>query len=162
MRQSFAISTALVLVASIARHVTAQSLTIPSDNARLRAALDTIKAQEPWTLDQQVSICEIPAPPYKEATRAAEYRRRLQALGLRNVRIDEVGNVIAERRGTGAGPTVLIEGHLDTVFPEGTDVTIKHKGDTLVAPGIGDDGRGLATVLAVARAFQKVGLQTNG
>ena len=85
-------------------------MSIPSDNPRLRAALDTIKAQEPWTLDQQVSICEIAAPPFKEAARAAEYRRRLQALGLTNVRVDSVGNVIAERRGTGGGPTVLIQG----------------------------------------------------
>jgi acetylornithine deacetylase/succinyl-diaminopimelate desuccinylase-like protein len=57
---------------------------------------------------------------------------------------------------------VLLQGHLDTVFPEGTDVTIKHKGDTVAAPGIGDDGRGLVTVLSVARAFEKAGLQTNG
>ena len=79
MRQSFVISTALVLVTSIAPQGVAQSLAIPSDNPRLRAALDMIKAQEPWTLDQQVSICEIPAPPYKEATRAAEYRRRWES-----------------------------------------------------------------------------------
>ena len=57
---------------------------------------------------------------------------------------------------------MLIEGHLDTVFPEGTDVTVKHEGDKLVAPGIGDDDRGLAVVLAVARAFEKAGVQTNG
>src|SRR5690348_9587848 len=104
----------------------------------------------------------IAAPPYKEATRAAEYRRRLQALGLTNVRIDSVGNVIAERRGTGSGPTVLIQGHLDTVFPEGTDVHVKHNGTTLAGPGIGDDCRGLAVVLSVARAFQRANVQTNG
>ena len=162
MRQSFVIATALVLVTSIAPQGVAQSLAIPSDNPRVRAALDTIKAQEPWTLDQQVSICEIPAPPYKEATRAAEYRRRLQALGLTNVRIDSVGNVIAERRGTGNGPTVLIEGHLDTVFPEGTNVKVKRNGTSLAGPGIGDDCRGLAVVLSVVRAFQRARVQTAG
>ena len=62
---------------------------------------------------------------------------------------------IAERPGTGNGPTVLIAGHLDTVFPEGTDVTVKRNGSRYVAPGIGDDDRGLAVVLAVARAFEK-------
>src|SRR3954462_7898726 len=162
MRQSFVIASALVLVTSIAPQGTAQSLVIPSDNPRLRAALDTIKAQEPWTLDQQVSICEVPAPPYKEAARAAEYRRRLQALGLTNVRIDSVGNVIAERRGTGSGPTVLIEGHLDTVFPEGTNVKVKRNGTSLGGPGIGDDCRGLAVVLSVVRAFQRAHVQTAG
>src|SRR3954462_10298139 len=162
MRQSFVIATALVLVTSIAPQGTAQSLAIPSDNPRLRAALDTIKAQEPRTLDQQVSICEIPAPPYKEAARAAEYRRRLQGLGLTNVRIDSVGNVIAERRGTGSGPTVLIEGHLDTVFPEGTNVKVKRSGTGLAGPGIGDDCRGRAGVLSVVRAFQRAKVQTTG
>src|SRR5947199_8569715 len=99
-----------LLIAVAATKVAAQALPVPSDNARLRAALDTIKAQEPWTLDQQISICEIPAPPYKEATRAAEYRRRLQAIGMTNVRIDSVGNVIAGNHRTGNGPTLRIEG----------------------------------------------------
>ena len=139
-----------------------QAFPIAQDNPRVRAALDTIKAQEAWAVDQQISLCEIPAPPFKEAVRAAEYRRRLQSLGLTNVRIDSVGNVIAERRGTGGGPTVLIQGHLDTVFPEGTDVHVKHNGTTLAGPGIGDDCRGLAVVLSVARAFQRANVQTNG
>ena len=75
-------------------------------NVKLRAALDVIKADNAWTLDQQVSICEIPAPPFKESVRGAEYKRRLESLGMRNVRIDSVGNVIAERRGSGTGPVV--------------------------------------------------------
>jgi acetylornithine deacetylase/succinyl-diaminopimelate desuccinylase-like protein len=154
--------TAATLLACTATVAGAQALPIPSDNARLRAALDTVKAQEPWTLNQQVSLCEIPAPPYKEAARAAEYRRRLQALGLTNVRIDSIGNVIAERRGTGNGPTVLIEGHLDTVFPEGTNVKVKRNGTALAGPGIGDDCRGLAVVLSVVRAFQRANVQTLG
>ena len=150
----------LILVSGTA--LSAQSLPIPTDNPRLRAALDTIKAQEAWTVDQQISLCEIPSPPFKEATRAAEYRRRLQALGMANVRIDSVGNVIAERHGTGGGPTVLIEGHLDTVFPEGTSVKVKRTGTLLAGPGIGDDCRGLAVVLSVVRAFQRAKVQTAG
>jgi len=151
----------LILVCA-ATKLAGQALPVPSNNPRLRAALDAIKAQEPWTLDQQISICEIPAPPYKEAMRAAEYRRRLQALGMTNVRIDSVGNVIAERRGTGNGPTVLIEGHLDTVFPEGTNVKVTRNGTALAGPGIGDDCRGLAVVLSVVRAFQRANVQTLG
>src|SRR5690349_10712067 len=162
MRQSFVLSSALVILASIARTGASQGLPIPHDNPRLRAALDTIRAQEPWTIDQQISICEIAAPPYKEATRAAEFRRRLQALGMTNLRIDSVGNVIAERRGIGTGPTVLIEGHLDTVFPEGTNVEVKRNGTALAGPGIGDDCRGLAVVLSVLRALQKTNVQTLG
>ena len=162
MRLSHSLIAATFLAGVSASNLAAQAIAIPSDNPKLHAALDTIKAQEPWTLDQQVSICEIAAPPYKEAARAAEYRRRLQALGLTNVRIDSVGNVIAERRGTGNGPTVLIQGHLDTVFPEGTSVKVKRNGTSLAGPGIGDDCRGLAVVLSVVRAFQRAHVQTTG
>jgi tripeptide aminopeptidase len=135
---------------------------LPTANPKVRAALDLLKADNAWTVQQQVELTQIPAPPFKERTRGAEYKRRLEALGLSNVRVDAEGNVIAERRGVGTGPTVVIAGHLDTVFPEGTDVTVKHDGTKLRAPGIGDDDRGLAVVLAVARAFEKTGLQTNG
>ena len=133
-----------------------------TNNAKVRAALDLLKTDNAWTVQQQVELTQIPAPPFKESARAAEYKKRLEALGLRNVRIDSVGNVIAERRGMGNGPTVVIAGHLDTVFPEGTNVTVKRDGTKLSAPGIGDDDRGLAVVLAVARAFEKTGIQTNG
>ena len=140
----------------------AQARAVPATDPRLKAALETIKADNAWTLDQQASICQIAAPPFKESVRAAEYKRRLEALGLKNVRIDDVGNVLAERPGTGNGPTVVIAGHLDTVFPEGTDVKVTREGNVMKGPGIGDDCRGLAVVLAVARAFQQANVQTTG
>jgi tripeptide aminopeptidase len=139
-----------------------QSPAIPSNNAAVKAALELVKTDNAWTVDQQVSICEIPAPPFKETERGAEYKKRLEALGLRNVRVDREGNVIAERKGTGTGPTVVLAGHLDTVFPEGTDVKVKRVGARYLAPGISDDCRGLAVVLAVARAFEKANVQTTG
>src|SRR3954468_11631936 len=149
------------LSAMAALPVAAQSRP-PMTNPKVRAVLEMLKADNAWTLQQQVELTQIPSPPFKESVRGAEYKRRLEALGLRNVRVDSVGNVIAERKGVGTGPTVVIAGHLDTVFPEGTDVTVKHDGEKLKAPGIGDDDRGLAVVLAVARAFEKAGVQTNG
>src|SRR5688500_10032371 len=76
--------------------VAGQAGTVPSDDRRRRAALQTSRDDNAWTLSQQVSLCEIPAPPFGEARRAAEYRRRLAALGLRNVRIDAEGNAIGE------------------------------------------------------------------
>lgn len=114
-------------------------------------ALKALQAENAWTLDEQASICQIPAPPFKEAARAVAYSDRLKALGVQNVRTDSEGNVIGEIRGTKAGPTVLLAGHLDTVFPEGTDVTVHREGTRMTGPGIGDDCRGLAVVLAVAR-----------
>src|ERR1041385_2706796 len=100
----------------------AAQLPIPSSNAKVRAALDIIKADNAWTVQQQVELTQIPAPPFKESRRGAEFKKRLEALGLHDIRVDTAGNVIAMRKGTGNGPTVMIAGHLDTVFPEGTDV----------------------------------------
>jgi tripeptide aminopeptidase len=155
IRLRLAVPLALSLTAPLAAQ------TVPATNAGVRRSLDRIKADNAWTLDQQQSICEIPAPPFKESVRGAEYKRRLEALGL-TVRIDSIGNVIAERRGTGSGPTVMIAGHLDTVFPEGTDVKVKREGTVMRGPGIGDDCRGLAVVLSVARAFQMEKVETTG
>lgn len=128
----------------------------------IRAAMDRIRTDNAWTIDQQVSICEIPAPPFKEERRAAEMKKRFEALGLRNVRIDSIGNVIAERAGTGGGPVVVIAAHLDTVFPEETDVRVQRQGTLLKGPGIGDDCRGLAVLLAVAKAMGTANVQTQG
>ncbi len=149
------------LVAASPARVNAQTQT-PFDNQAVRAALQTIRDDNAWTLSQQVSLCEIPAPPFGEARRAAEYRRRLTALGLRNVRIDAEGNAIGERPGTGDGPTVVIAGHLDTVFPESTDVRTRRVGGRIHGPGIGDDCRGLAVVLAVAGAVPRAHGSTEG
>ena len=156
---------AALLIAATA--VGAQPIFVPSSNGAVRAALATLRTDNAWTLDQQASICEIAAPPFKEAQRAAEFRRRLEAFGITNLRIDATGNVIGERTGVGSGPTVVLSAHLDTVFPEGTDVTVKRDstpegGARLTAPGIGDDCRGLATVLAVARALHSANVRTAG
>ncbi|HYJ81052.1 MAG TPA: M20/M25/M40 family metallo-hydrolase, partial [Longimicrobiaceae bacterium] len=78
------------------------------------------------------------------------------------VRIDSVGNVIAERPGDPGEPVVVVSGHLDTVFPEGTDVRVRREGTVLRAPGIGDDCRGLAILLSVARALDDAQLRTRG
>ena len=140
----------------------AQVPAVPIDNPRVRAALDSIQRWQAWTLEQQVQLTEIEAPPFGEQTRALELQRRLTALGFRNVRIDSEGNVIAERPGTGGGPVIVISAHLDTVFPQGTDVRVRREGSRLLAPGIGDDGRGLGVLLTVARAFQQLQIPTAG
>src|SRR3954470_9663209 len=152
----------LVVASSTAAAQDVSLVPNPTMTPRLRAALDTIKAGNAWTIQQQRSICEIPAPPFKEKARGLEMKRRFQALGYTNVRIDSIGNVIVERPGTSTGPTLVIAGHLDTVFPEGTDVKVKTTGTRMAAPGIGDDCRGLAVVLSVARAYAKTKVQTNG
>jgi tripeptide aminopeptidase len=127
------------------------------------AILETIKAEKAWTLEQQISICQIPAPPFKEAERGKEYARRLEQLGLVDIRTDSEGNVISRWPGSKTPkPLIVFSAHLDTVFPEGMDVTVKKEGTRLKGLGMGDDCRGLATVLTVAKAFQKHGATFNG
>jgi tripeptide aminopeptidase len=157
----------IVSLPLLATVVHAQAITIPASNAAVQLAMATLRADNAWTLQQQSSICEIAAPPFKEAARAAEFQRRLASHGITNLRIDATGNVIGERPGSGTGPTVVLSAHLDTVFPEGTDVRVKRDstsagGVRLTAPGIGDDCRGLASVLAVARAMRSADVRTAG
>lgn len=148
--------------AGLASPTSAQTPTVPLQHPGLAAALDSIRVWQGWTLEQQIELTEIEAPPFKEARRAEEFRRRLQVLGYSDAIIDAEGNVIAELTGDERGPVVVISGHLDTVFPEGTDVTVTRTGPYVAAPGIADDSRGLAVVLTVARAFRSVELKPQG
>jgi acetylornithine deacetylase/succinyl-diaminopimelate desuccinylase-like protein len=88
--------------------------------------------------------------------------RLFEQLGLKDVRIDKAGNVIGVRPGASAHPNLLLEAHLDTVFPEGTDVKVKRDGNILRAPGIGDDCRGLVVILGIIRALNETNVQTTG
>jgi tripeptide aminopeptidase len=124
-----------------------------SDNARVRAALDWFTPNISWINDQQARITEIPSPPFQEAQRAAAVKELLAEAGL-PVQIDKTGNVIGELRGTNEKEVVVIAAHLDTVFPPGTDVRVHRDGTRMTAPGISDNGTGIAALLAIARAVQ--------
>jgi acetylornithine deacetylase/succinyl-diaminopimelate desuccinylase-like protein len=133
-----------------------------SNDANVRAAMEAAKRNEPHTIDLQVRLCEIPAPPFQEAVRGQELKRLFQELGLRDVRIDAAGNVIGVRPGKAARPNLVFAAHLDTVFPEGTNVKVTRQGEILKGPGIGDDCRGLAVMLAVIRALNDGRVTTPG
>ena len=126
----------------------------------VRAALDAAKRNEAHFIDEQIRVCEIPAPPFHEEARGLEFKRLFEQAGLKDVRIDKAGNVIGVRPGLAAHPNLLFQAHLDTVFPEGTDVKVKRNGDILAAPGIADDCRGLAVMLGVIRALDEAKVQT--
>ncbi|MBI1353634.1 MAG: M20/M25/M40 family metallo-hydrolase [Acidobacteria bacterium] len=128
----------------------------------VRKALDFIQANEPAMIEQQIALTELPAPPFAEQARGLAYKKLFEERGLRDVRIDEAGNVIGERPGRFAGPRVAFTAHLDTVFPAETEVKVRREGTMLHAPGIGDDGRGLAVVLAVIEALGHAGIETDG
>ena len=131
-------------------------------DAAIKGAVEAIKAAEPQTIEDQVRLCEVEAPPFKESKRAEMYARMFREAGLQNVRIDKVGNVLGDRPGAQPRPHLVFTAHLDTVFPEGTDVKVKREGNVLKGPGIGDDCRGLAVVLAVIRAMNQAKIQTTG
>ena len=126
----------------------------------IRSALDHIVETDDQTMEDLMTLTQIPAPPFMEDERGAAFLQMMIDLGVDSSWTDEVGNVIGLRRGSGTGEVLAISGHLDTVFPPETDVTIRISGDTLFAPGIADDTRGLATVLAVLRAMNESNIRT--
>ena len=130
-------------------------------NPAVQKAFERVEALDPWSMERLLELTQIPSPPFGEARRAARYAELLKEAGADSVWIDEEGNVLALRRGRRGERTVVLDGHLDTVFPEGTDVTVRQVGDTLFAPGIGDDTRGLVVVLTALRAMEEAGVETN-
>ncbi|MDN7247302.1 M20/M25/M40 family metallo-hydrolase [Planococcus shenhongbingii] len=132
------------------------------EDEAVKKGLSFIEQDHHQTIADQIALTEIPAPPFKEQQRAENFMHRLQALGLEEVQMDAEGNVFGMRRGSGDGPKIFVSAHLDTVFPEGTDTTVHQKDGILYAPGIGDDTRGLAELLAVVRAMKEAGIKTSG
>jgi len=106
-------------------------------------------------------MCQIPAPPFRETARAQAMKSAFMQAGLSNVRSDRAGNVLANL-GVAAKPHIVVAAHLDTVFPEGTDVRVTQSGTRLKGPGIGDNCRGLAVMLAVARSIVKTRVHLRG
>jgi acetylornithine deacetylase/succinyl-diaminopimelate desuccinylase-like protein len=126
-------------------------------------ALEDIKADDDQAFVEQKRITEIPAPPYKEKVRAEYFLKRFLELGFKDASVDAEGNVIALRKGSGGGrPKLVVSAHLDTVFPEGTDVTVKEKDGVILAPGIGDDSRGLAALLSLIKSINANEIATVG
>jgi tripeptide aminopeptidase len=123
-------------------------------NAQVQSALAWFKSHLNWINDEQARLTEIPAPPFAESQRAEAVKVLLAAVGL-EVHIDKTGNVIGELRGTNDREIILIAAHMDTVFPAGTDVRVRREKDRMSAPGISDNGTGLASLVAIARAMHE-------
>jgi tripeptide aminopeptidase len=129
-----------------------------ADNADVRSALSWFSRNLTWINDQQARLTEIPAPPFQEAQRAAAVKTLLASSGLQ-VQIDKTGNVIGALPGTNEKEIVMLSAHLDTVFPPGTDVTVHREASRMNAPGISDNGTGLAALVALARAIHEAKLK---
>jgi acetylornithine deacetylase/succinyl-diaminopimelate desuccinylase-like protein len=137
------------VVSQVARPFSSYTL---ADQAQVRVALEWLEKNVTWINDEQSRLTEIPAPSFQEQKRAAAMKALLAEQGL-TVQSDKIGNVIGELRGASDKEIVMLTAHLDTVFPEGTDVRVKQEGERLVAPGISDNGTGLAALLGIARAM---------
>jgi acetylornithine deacetylase/succinyl-diaminopimelate desuccinylase-like protein len=131
-------------------------------NPAVTAMLDQLKADAARTLAEQRTLAGIASPPFKEHARAAYYLKRFGELGLKDAAIDAEGNVTAWRRGSGRGPKIVVCAHLDSVFPEGTDVTVREVDGVLHAPGIGDNARGLAALLSLLNTLNRNAIKTVG
>jgi tripeptide aminopeptidase len=143
--------------------------TDPAPQARVHAIMSNPKYQEAIAflsrdhdriVEENIRLTEIAAPSFKEAIKAKTFLDMVRSLGLSDVGIDQEGNVTGIRKGTGEGPLIAVAAHLDTVFPEGTDVRVKRDGSKLRAPGVADDTRGLAVILAMIRAMEAAKIET--
>jgi len=144
---------------AVAPEFTAQVVALRS-NTKVRAAMEHVIDIEPQSRRDLIELTEIAAPPFQEQARAARFAAMLRESGLDDVSIDDVGNVIGRRSGRSGNRVIAFSAHLDTVFPDGTDVTVRFDDEKMYAPGIGDNTRGLVAVLGVLRAMESAGIET--
>lgn len=116
-------------------------------------ACEHVRREDARTLDEQMELTRIPAPPFGEEERGRRMARAFDEAGLSDVLTDEAGNVLATYEGAGAGRPLILAAHLDTVFPKRTPMNVGREDERLTGPGISDDARGLAALLALARAL---------
>ncbi|WP_108424862.1 M20/M25/M40 family metallo-hydrolase [Flagellimonas amoyensis] len=128
---------------------------------KVKTAFDFIRQQKDSTTEDLITLTEVLAAPFMEDERGKVFSQMLQEAGVDSIWTDKVGNVIGLRKGTSREPGYVgVDAHLDVVFPEGTDVTVTKVGDTLKAPGIGDDTRGLAMLISMLKAMNKAEIKT--
>jgi acetylornithine deacetylase/succinyl-diaminopimelate desuccinylase-like protein len=140
--------------------VASVDLSSVAEHTKVQQALAAYEGMEEKNVERLITLTEIPAPPFREEKRAEELVRQFEAVGMSDISVDEVGNVLARRKGVGDGRTVAVIAHLDTVFPLSTDVTVRRDGDVLYAPGIGDNTQGLVAMLSLAEALNTYQIET--
>jgi acetylornithine deacetylase/succinyl-diaminopimelate desuccinylase-like protein len=128
----------------------------------VQAAFAFVDKDRAEILREWIAITEINAPSGKERPRAEYIEKILRAYKLSNVHYDATGNLIAERKGTGGGPRVVFDAHLDTVFQEGLQIKATVRDGRIYAPGVGDDTRNIEAMLAMIRALDAARIKTRG
>jgi tripeptide aminopeptidase len=147
------------LMAMLSTRTADDSIEKLAESSSVARGLAWIEKNSDWITDQQIKLTEIPAPEFDEARRGEFLKQIFEANGLQ-VHTDKLGNVIGERAGSDPNSVVLLAAHLDTVFAQGTDVHVKRDGSRLTAPGIADNGAGLAALAALARVLNDANIRT--
>lgn len=129
---------------------------------KVQKALKFMEEDQDAVIDRQIKLTLIPAPTYHEQKKAERMLEMFKEEGLSDCHIDEYGNCVGIRKGTGGGKTTLVEGHMDTVFALDTELKIVREDGFIKCPGIVDDTRGCAAVLSTIRALNAAGIQTKG
>lgn len=130
-------------------------------NGQVKLAFDRIEKEDAETVRDMIHLTEILAPPFGEGPKGQAFAELLRQAGADSVWTDPEGNVFGLRKGTATETGYVgLDAHLDVVFPEGTDVKVRYVGDTLKAPGIGDDTRGLAMVIRILNVMKETGIRT--
>jgi tripeptide aminopeptidase len=150
----------LILMATFPTSATDESIARLAQDAACARGISWIDRNATWVTDQQIRLTETPAPEFGEKKRAELLQSIFGEIGMK-ARIDETGNLVAERVGMHTDRVVLLAAHLDTVFPSTTDVRVRRDGKRLLAPGISDNGAGLAALAGVARAFAESSVRTD-
>jgi acetylornithine deacetylase/succinyl-diaminopimelate desuccinylase-like protein len=149
-------------VINIADHRRPETIAELSRDARIKRAFDFIDSSQARFTNELIRICEIPAPPFKERERGSYFSARFTELGLADVHTDSEGNVIGFYRGEDEEPLLVMSAHMDTVFPEGTDVKVRRVGSRFCAPGIADDGAGLAALIGLIQTLNAAEIKLRG
>lgn len=149
-------------IISIANRFRQHSIADLLRDERIAQAFDFIDTSATRFTAEHIRICEIPAPPFKEQERGRYFAARFNELGLSDVHTDSEGNVIGFYRGESEQPMLVLSAHLDTVFPEGTETTVRRVGSRLCAPGIADNCAGLAALIALVQTLNTAQIKPRG
>ena len=123
-------------------------------SAEVARALRFFETNADAITGEHIRICSIPASPFNEQERAEYLSKKFSELGLSEVEVDEEGNCLGLLEGASRSPLIVVSAHLDTVFPKDTDFTVIKRENRLLAPGIADDGCGLAALIALVQAIK--------
>lgn len=154
----------ITIISTSAHSQTEHALRVKAihDDPKVKAAFEHVDKHRDDILREWIAITEINAPSGHEKERARYIEGLLRQYQLQNIRYDAAGNLIAERKGTGGGPVVVFDAHLDTVFQPGLQIKATVQDGRVYGPGVGDNTRNIEALLATIRALDAVGIETKG